>query len=83
MGHLCQQNFIKQIMQHIVLARKYRPKTFDDFYWQQGIIDILKNAIKTDKMPHAIILHGIRGMGKRRWPGSVNGIKLQRCKGFI
>lgn len=58
------QNFIKQIMQHIVLARKYRPKTFDDFYWQQGIIDILKNAIKTDKMPHAIILHGIRGNGK-------------------
>ncbi len=47
-----------------VLARKYRPKTFDDLVGQEALVRTLSNAIKTGRIAHAFLLTGIRGIGK-------------------
>ena len=51
-------------MSYVVLARKWRPKTFDDLIGQDYITQTLKNAITTGKIAHAFILSGPRGVGK-------------------
>jgi len=51
-------------MAYTVLARKYRPKTFDDVIGQDPIARTLKNAIKTDRIAHAYLFTGTRGVGK-------------------
>jgi len=47
-----------------VLARKYRPKSFEDLIGQDLLVKILKNAFEVDRIAHAFILTGIRGVGK-------------------
>ncbi|NIA71296.1 DNA polymerase III subunit gamma/tau [Pelagibius litoralis] len=47
-----------------VLARKYRPKTFDDLVGQEALVRTLTNAIDTGRLAHAFILTGVRGVGK-------------------
>jgi len=47
-----------------VLARKYRPKDFDDLIGQDALVRTLSNAIKMDRLAHAFLLTGIRGVGK-------------------
>lgn len=47
-----------------VLARKYRPQTFADLMGQDVLVDTLTNAIKHHRIPHAILLTGVRGIGK-------------------
>ncbi len=49
---------------HIALARKYRPKDFSQLVGQEALVTTLSNAIKNDKLHHAYILTGIRGVGK-------------------
>ncbi len=51
-------------MSYVVLARKWRPKTFDDLIGQDYITQTLKNAISTGRIAHAFILSGPRGVGK-------------------
>lgn len=51
-------------MSYLVLARKWRPQTFDDLVGQEPIARILKNAISTNKAAHAYIFSGPRGVGK-------------------
>jgi DNA polymerase-3 subunit gamma/tau len=51
-------------MSYLVLARKWRPKVFDDVIGQEHIIQTLKNAISTGKTAHAFIFSGPRGVGK-------------------
>jgi DNA polymerase-3 subunit gamma/tau len=51
-------------MAYTVLARKYRSQTFDDVIGQDPISQTLKNAIKTDKVAHAYLFAGTRGIGK-------------------
>lgn len=46
------------------LYRKYRPKTFDDVVGQKYVIEILKNSILNDKVNHAYMFFGPRGIGK-------------------
>jgi DNA polymerase III, subunit gamma and tau len=50
--------------QYVVLARKYRPQTFDDLLGQDALVQTLTNAIKNNRLHHAYILTGIRGIGK-------------------
>ncbi|MBA8667179.1 DNA polymerase III subunit gamma/tau [Holosporaceae bacterium 'Namur'] len=50
--------------EYLALARKYRPKTFDDMIGQPVLVQTLTNAISSKRIPHAIILTGIRGVGK-------------------
>jgi len=47
-----------------VLARKWRPQGFDDVVGQAHVTTPLRNAIRSDRVPHAILLTGPRGTGK-------------------
>jgi DNA polymerase-3 subunit gamma/tau len=47
-----------------VLARKYRPWTFDDLIGQDAMVRTLSNAFETGRIPQAWILTGVRGVGK-------------------
>ena len=47
-----------------VLARKYRPATFEDLIGQDAMVRTLKNAFAADRIAHAFVLTGIRGTGK-------------------
>ncbi len=47
-----------------VLARKYRPRTFDDLIGQEGLVRILRRAFAVGRVAHAFMLTGVRGVGK-------------------
>ncbi|MFD2204485.1 DNA polymerase III subunit gamma/tau [Kiloniella antarctica] len=47
-----------------VLARKYRPTSFRDLYGQDALVRTITNAIESDRLAHAFILTGVRGVGK-------------------
>ncbi len=47
-----------------VLARKYRPTTFDDLIGQDAMVRILRNAFALNRIAHAFMLTGVRGVGK-------------------
>jgi DNA polymerase-3 subunit gamma/tau len=47
-----------------VLARKYRPQNFDEMIGQDALVRTLTNAIQTDRLAHAWLLTGVRGVGK-------------------
>jgi DNA polymerase-3 subunit gamma/tau len=80
----------------IVSARKYRPQTFDDVVGQMHITNTLRNAIKTNKIAHAFLFCGPRGVGKttcaRIVAKTLNCLQLsssidpcnqcESCKGF-
>ncbi len=51
-------------MTYQALYRTYRPKTFEDVFGQDVIVQTLKNAIATNKIAHAYIFSGPRGTGK-------------------
>ena len=46
------------------LSLKYRPQSFDEVIGQNVMVQIIKNAIKMDRIPNAYLLTGIRGVGK-------------------
>ena len=47
-----------------VLARKYRPATFDDLIGQETMVRTLRNAFAVGRVAHAFMLTGVRGVGK-------------------
>jgi DNA polymerase-3 subunit gamma/tau len=47
-----------------VLARKYRPGSFDDLIGQEALVRTVSNAFETGRIPQAWILTGVRGVGK-------------------
>ncbi|WP_166040738.1 DNA polymerase III subunit gamma/tau [Sphingosinicella sp. YJ22] len=47
-----------------VLARKYRPQNFSELIGQEAMVRTLANAIKRDRLAHAFLLTGVRGVGK-------------------
>ncbi|WP_112662859.1 DNA polymerase III subunit gamma/tau [Microvirga flavescens] len=47
-----------------VLARKYRPSTFEDLVGQEAMVRTLSNAFETGRIPQAWMLTGVRGVGK-------------------
>ncbi len=49
---------------YTVIARKYRPMTFDDLYGQEAMVRTLKNAFASGRIAHAFMLTGVRGVGK-------------------
>jgi len=51
-------------MSYLVLARKYRPQTFEEVVKQDHITRTLTNAISADRVAHAILFSGPRGTGK-------------------
>jgi len=51
-------------MSYIVLARKYRPLSFDDLVGQRPVSQTLRNALESGRIAHAYIFSGPRGVGK-------------------
>ena len=51
-------------MSYQVIARKWRPQSFDEVSGQGHVTTALRNAIRSDRIPHAILLTGPRGVGK-------------------
>ena len=57
-------NFMDQQKEYRVLARKYRPQKFKDLVGQDLTVQILTNAIINNRLAHAYLLTGVRGVGK-------------------
>lgn len=51
-------------MSYVVLARKYRPKTFTDMVGQEHVVQALGNALTSQRLHHAYLFTGTRGVGK-------------------
>ena len=51
-------------MEYQVLARKYRPKTFSSMMGQEHVLKALANALQTERLHHAYLFTGTRGVGK-------------------
>jgi DNA polymerase-3 subunit gamma/tau len=49
---------------HIVLARKYRPQSFLETMGQEHVLRALQNALETNRLHHAYLFTGTRGVGK-------------------
>jgi DNA polymerase III subunit gamma/tau len=47
-----------------VLARKYRPQSFKELIGQDAMVQTLANAVRRDRLAHAFLLTGVRGVGK-------------------
>ena len=73
-------------MSYLALARKWRPRRFEDVLGQPHVVKALSHALAGDKLHPAILLTGTRGVGKttlaRIIAGLQNGLKLlKNCKG--
>lgn len=55
---------VENTEQYVALARKYRPQTFENLLGQDALVQTLTNAIANNRLHHAYILTGIRGVGK-------------------
>lgn len=73
-------------MSYLVLARKYRPKTFDSLVGQDHVVRALTHALESQRLHHAYLFTGTRGVGKttlsRLLAKSLNcesGITAQPC----
>lgn len=65
-----------------VLARKYRPRTFDDLIGQEAMVRTLSNAFETGRIPQAWMLTGVRGVGKTTTARILaRGLNYQRADG--
>ena len=51
-------------MSYLVLARKWRPQTFDQVVGQEHVTRTLQNAIQSGRIAHAFLFTGPRGVGK-------------------
>ena len=51
-------------MSYQVIARKWRPQSFDEVSGQSHVTTALRNAIRNERIPHAVLLTGPRGVGK-------------------
>jgi DNA polymerase-3 subunit gamma/tau len=51
-------------MSYLVLARKWRPQTFDELIGQEHVSQTLTNAIRGNRVAHAFLFTGVRGVGK-------------------
>ncbi len=57
-------------MSYQVIARKWRPRTFDEVSAQTHITTPLRNAISSGRVPHAILFTGPGASGRPPWRGS-------------
>ena len=78
-------------MSHLVLARKYRPKTFSEMVGQEHVVQAPTNALTQQRLHHAYLFTGTRGVGKTtvsrilakslncQGPDGQGGITAQPC----
>ena len=58
------QSHAQNHAEYLVLARKYRPLTFEDLIGQEAMVRTLRNAFALGRVAHAFMLTGVRGVGK-------------------
>lgn len=63
-SYICLSLFISSMDNYIVSARKYRPPTFKSVVGQEALTTTLRNAIASNKLAHAYLFCGPRGVGK-------------------
>ncbi|MFZ5774417.1 MAG: DNA polymerase III subunit gamma/tau [Thermodesulfobacteriota bacterium] len=51
-------------MSYLVLARKWRPQSFEDVVGQEAVVRTLRNALRRGRVAHAMLFSGVRGVGK-------------------
>lgn len=51
-------------MSYLVFARKYRPQKFEQVVGQKPVVKTLQNSLKRERVAHAILFSGVRGVGK-------------------
>jgi DNA polymerase-3 subunit gamma/tau len=61
---LAEQTLADKQESYLVLARKYRPENFSTFIGQEAMVQTLKNAFSSNRIAHAFMLTGVRGVGK-------------------
>jgi len=73
-------------MSYQALARKYRPQTFHDIIGQPTLVKTLQNAIESERIHHAYLFSGVRGVGKTTTArifakalNCINGPSLEPC----
>jgi DNA polymerase-3 subunit gamma/tau len=78
-------------MSHVVLARKYRPRSFDQMVGQEHVVQALGNALASGRLHHAYLFTGTRGIGKTTvsrilakslnctGPDGLGGVTAQPC----
>ena len=54
----------ESVQPYRVLARKYRPQNFSELIGQDAMVTTLANAIRRERLAHAFLLTGVRGVGK-------------------
>lgn len=74
---------------YTVLARRFRPQTFEDVIGQQQVAQALRNAIRANRVAHAYLFTGARGVGKTstarifakalNCPNAVDGVPCNAC----
>jgi len=67
-------------MSYLVLARKYRPQTFPDVVGQRAVVRTLQNALQRNRVAHAMLFSGVRGVGKTTLARIM--AKALNCKGL-
>ena len=55
---------VEESAAYTVIARKYRPRTFEDLFGQEAMVRTLRNAFSSGRIAHAFMLTGVRGVGK-------------------
>jgi len=76
-------------MAYLAIARKWRPSRFEDLIGQEHVVQTLRNAIRLDRISHAYLFSGARGVGKTtvarifakalRCPNQTDGIPCNTC----
>lgn len=76
--------------QYTVLARRFRPQSFDDVVGQEHVGQAIRNAIRTNRVAHAYLFTGARGVGKTstarifakalNCPHAVDGVPCNQCE---
>jgi len=81
---------VEQQAAYTVLARRFRPQTFDDVVGQEQISQALRNSIRSGRVAHAYLFTGARGVGKTssarifakalNCPNAVDGVPCNDCE---
>jgi DNA polymerase-3 subunit gamma/tau len=81
---------VEQQAAYTVLARRFRPQTFDDVVGQEQIAQALRNSIRSGRVAHAYLFTGARGVGKTssarifakalNCPNAVDGVPCNECE---